>query len=98
MNQEEIDAFLKNSKEGKLSSRDRRLANGVKFTPAEKGRDLLDSISPASLKELQQTINETKDVKARQILLEQQKQALNLKNQLQMRALVQILPDLDSQQ
>lgn len=91
----DIEAFLANSKAGKLSTQDRSMVNSAKLSTTEKGRDLLDSISPTSLKELQRTIDETKDAKIKQVLLDQQKQAVHIRNQLQLRALTQILPDFN---
>lgn len=94
MDEADLTAFMQAAKDRKLSTRDRKMLNAFQMTPAETGRDLLDSVSPAGLQELQTEINNTKDPKIKGILLEQQKKAMTLKNQIQMRATTSILSDL----
>jgi len=66
--QKDIQAFIANSKAGKLSTRDRKFINDLKMTPQEKARGLASELTPNSLAELDYEIANQKNKKSRKIL------------------------------
>lgn len=77
-----VDKFLKADRENKLSTKDRKaitkLRTGVAMSQEEIVADIADSLSPMSLRELSDTISNTKNPRTRAVLQEEQDRLMGL--------------------
>ncbi len=70
MDEAQLTKFMKAAREGKLSTRDRKMLNSFALTPEEHLADMEDSISANSLAELTRAIDTAPTSAVRDVLLE----------------------------